>query len=573
MSYLVLARKYRPRTFADVVGQEVAMATLRGAIQEQRVGHAYVFSGPRGTGKTTSARIFAKALNCERGPTAEPCGVCERCVEADRGADADIIEIDAASNTGVDYARDLKQTASTGTYRARFKIFIIDEAHMLSKQAFNALLKTLEEPPSHAKFFLATTEPSKLLDTIRSRCQMVQLAPLTERAIADRLTWVFEQEGVKPGPGVADEIAKRAKGGMRDALSMADQLLSLVGSEPVQADVERLAGDGGHETLEELFAHVESKDAAGVLAALASIDGGQDEFLDRLLDHVRGCLVAAICGANTPILAADEATRARLAQRGERIGAARLQVWLEELLTARERIRLLPGQAQIALEVVLLDLCRPETDVTLSEIERRLAQLADRVGGGSPAASARESSAAPRALPRAHTAPPSSASVVTPHRAPAARPAPDASQAARNHAPSAPPRAPDVATRGPARSAPSAAPRTNDGAARADADTWERFLGSLQSASLAEVLRARGRLTAIEDARVRVRLVDVKPDERTLLREPRNMKACSAAMTKVLGRASDVVLEDDAPVAVRDDQDLFTGQVSDLFAGRIEDEG
>ncbi|MFN0242787.1 MAG: DNA polymerase III subunit gamma/tau [Planctomycetota bacterium] len=567
MSYLVLARKYRPRAFADVVGQEVAMATLRGAIQENRVGHAYLFSGPRGTGKTTSARILARALNCERGPTIEPCGECIRCTEADRGADINLIEIDAASNRGIDAIRDLLSTVDSRPMHARFKVYILDEAHMLTKEASNALLKVLEEPPSHVKFFLATTEPEKLLVTIRSRCQMVQLVPLSERAIADRLTWVFGREGITPGPGVADEIAKRANGGMRDALSMADQLLSLVGSEPVQADVERLAGDGGNETLDELFERVERKDAAGVLAALASIDGGQDEFLDRLLAHVRACLVAAICGPRTPVLVADDATRARLAERGERVGAARLQIWLEELLGARERMRLLPGQAQLALELVLLDLCRPEADVSLTEIERRLGALAERLDGTAAPGAVR---ANPRATPAA------TASVVVPHRAPA-RPSPDPATSAPRDAVPAPAKSRAAASQAveAPRSTPPPAARASGGSARDETDAWERFLGSLQSASLAEVLRARGRMSAIEDGRVRVRLVDVRPDERLLLREPRNVKACSAAMSKVLGRACEVVLEDDAPAPApaRDTQDMFTGQVSDLFAGRIEDEG
>src|SRR6185295_14423671 len=158
MTYLVLARKYRPRVFSDVVGQEVATATLRGAIAEGRIGHAYLFCGPRGTGKTTTARIFAKALNCEKGPAPDPCGTCERCLAADSGSEIDIIEVDAASHTGVDYVREMREQAAYMPLRARFKIYLIDEVHMLSKGAFNALLKTLEEPPPHVKFLFATTE-------------------------------------------------------------------------------------------------------------------------------------------------------------------------------------------------------------------------------------------------------------------------------------------------------------------------------------------------------------------------------------------------------------------------------
>ena len=169
MSYLVLARKYRPRTFREVIGQEAVTTLLTGAIAEGRIGHAYLFAGPRGTGKTTTARIFAKCLNCENGPTADPCGTCERCVAADEGTEVDVIELDAASHTGVDTIRELRDEVAYAPMRARRKVYIIDEVHMLSKAAFNALLKTLEEPPPHVVFLFATTEPHKVLDTILSR--------------------------------------------------------------------------------------------------------------------------------------------------------------------------------------------------------------------------------------------------------------------------------------------------------------------------------------------------------------------------------------------------------------------
>jgi len=253
MSYLVLARKYRPCVFSDMVGQDVVTATLRGAIAEGRVGHAYLFSGPRGTGKTTTARILAKALNCEKGPAPDPCGECERCRAAESGSEIDLVEIDAASNTGVDYVRELREQVAYRPMHARFKIYIVDEVHMLSKPAFNALLKTLEEPPPHVKFLFATTEPEKVIETVLSRCQVLRLVPLSEQTIGERLAAVFEQEGVRAAEGVCAALARRAHGGMRDALSLADQLLSLAGDAPQLADIDRLSSAAGGEAFEGLF--------------------------------------------------------------------------------------------------------------------------------------------------------------------------------------------------------------------------------------------------------------------------------------------------------------------------------
>jgi len=381
VSYLVLARKYRPKDFADLVGQEVIARTLQGAIEEQRVGHAYLFSGPRGTGKTTTARILAKALNCVTGPTANPCGVCDHCTAIDRGADPDLIEMDAASNRRIEDVRELRENVAYAPMRARFKIYIVDEVHMMTKEAFNALLKTLEEPPKHVKFLLATTDPQKVPATILSRCQILRLSPLPEAVIAARLEHVFAAENVVAESGVAHEIARRARGGMRDALSMADQLLSLVGSAPKVADLERLSAEGGADRADRILACLAAADRAGVIEALPEGEGSEVDIVGALLDRLRAMLVVALLGPATPLVQLEAVERTTLAERAERIGLPRIEAWIEELVLARERMARLASHGRVLLEVALLDMARPESSISFAELERRLVALESRLQG------------------------------------------------------------------------------------------------------------------------------------------------------------------------------------------------
>ncbi len=306
MAYTVLARKYRSWTFDELVGQEAVATTLKNAINSQRLHHGYLFCGTRGVGKTSAARILARSLNClstDR-PTVDPCRKCESCTASAEGQDVDVIEIDAASNTGVDNIRELRSNAAYRPARARFKIYIIDEVHMLSTGAFNALLKTLEEPPEHVKFIMATTEPQKVPATIQSRCLRFDFRSISVDQIAGHLRWILGQEGIQADDAVTRRVARLANGSMRDALSLLDQLLSMGSDRLTLSMIDDILPVPHDEVLTRLIGQIADRDAAGALVSLDTcLAAGYslERFAESLGDQIRTLMLLKLCGPDTPL--------------------------------------------------------------------------------------------------------------------------------------------------------------------------------------------------------------------------------------------------------------------------------
>ncbi len=340
MAYTVLARKYRSQTFDDVIGQNPIAQTLKNAIKTGKVAHAYLFTGTRGVGKTTMARILAKSLNClaVEAPTTEPCCKCESCIAINLGEDIDVIEIDGASNNSVDEVRRLRENAIYRPARCRFKIYIIDEVHMLSTSAFNALLKILEEPPSHVKFIFATTEPNKVIPTIQSRCQRFDFTNINPNLIAGQLKSILEQEKIKYEENLILSLAKMANGSMRDGLSLLDRLIS-TGVEPLNASLlEEFLGCPNSEKIYNLIAKIGDSDAAGTLAAtedLINAGLGEVQLVDSLIEYMRDLMVIKSAGAESELLVLTAEQRQQAGRLAEKFDVAALVY----NITTLERLR------------------------------------------------------------------------------------------------------------------------------------------------------------------------------------------------------------------------------------------
>jgi DNA polymerase-3 subunit gamma/tau len=417
--YQVVARRYRPQRFADLVGQEHVARGLSGAIESGRIGHAYLFTGARGVGKTSAARIYAKSLNCEMGPAAEPCNACDACTAITAGQDVDVVEIDAASNRGIDEIRSLRQNVAVRPARGRFKVYIIDEVHMLTREAFNALLKTLEEPPGHVKFVFCTTEPEKLPITILSRCQRFDFVTVEAPAIARRLAQIVEAEGAEVTADAIHLIARRAAGSMRDSQSLLEQLLGAASGPIGVDDVHAVIGTGSEERIGALLAAVAARDPAGAIAALdTALAGGADPggVIEQLLAVLRDCLLASVgCGAE--LLAGSAGLGLDVAAIGRDLGTPTILAMLQVLDGAISRMRT-SGHAAVLAEMAVIRLATLEDLESLAAAVDRIA-AAGPTAAGSTAAAGREKKTADRAggVTAAKPAPPASQPSTLQHQA------------------------------------------------------------------------------------------------------------------------------------------------------------
>jgi DNA polymerase III subunit gamma/tau len=366
MSYQVLARKWRPRSFETLVGQEHVVRALTHALEQQRLHHAYLFTGTRGVGKTTIARILAKALNCETGITSKPCGACSSCQEIDAGRFIDLIEVDAATNTKVDEMRQLLENAAYTPTRGRFKVYVIDEVHMLSTSAFNAMLKTLEEPPEHIKFILATTDPQKIPVTVLSRCLQFNLKQMPQGHIVDHLARILEAEQVPFEPAALRHIAKGAAGSMRDALSLLDQAIAHGAGRIEEAGVRDMLGTVGEDHLFALLDALAARDVQAMLAVAGEMDERSLSF-DSALQELATQLHRIALVQFAPEAIVDEAERARLAGYASRLDAEFLQLCYQIAINGRSDLALAPDEyAGFLMTLLRLVAFKPETPPALA---------------------------------------------------------------------------------------------------------------------------------------------------------------------------------------------------------------
>jgi DNA polymerase III subunit gamma/tau len=370
MAYQVIARKWRPQTFADVVGQRHVTQTLENAIASNRVAHAYIFSGVRGVGKTTTARILAKAMNCVKGPTATPCNECDSCREITSGSSLDVLEIDAASNRGIDQIRELREMVRYAATGGRYKIVILDEAHQLTDDASNALLKTLEEPPDKVIFILATTQPEDLEDTIKSRAQLFQFRSLTFAEISAALERIVKAENLQIEPGAIAVLARAAEGSLRDSLSLLEQAISYSGDKIRDAQVRELLGVVAESVLDELMSAIgnqSTEQALTLVHRLISDGHNLQHFCREAIRHMRNLLVAQVCGADSELIAAPPDERPRLAEQAAQFSEEDLTRFFQILISTDDDLRRKPDP-RLHMELGILKLVTARRMAPLEEV-------------------------------------------------------------------------------------------------------------------------------------------------------------------------------------------------------------
>jgi DNA polymerase III subunit gamma/tau len=381
VNYEVFARKYRPQTFDDLVGQTHVSRTLKNAVTQNRLAHAYLFVGPRGVGKTSTARILAKSLNCIKGPTVTPCGVCDNCREIAGGNSLDVIEIDGASNNSVEDVRQLRENVRYAPAKGRYKIYLVDEVHMLSSAAFNALLKTLEEPPEHVKFIFATTEPQKVLPTILSRCQRFDLHRIPANLIAQHLQLIAKKEKIELQPAAAHAIARGAEGGLRDAESMLDQLVAFCGEKIAESDVLNVFGFTSEQTVGDLTGRIlrgETPEAIDLLHEQCEAGKEMMRLMADLIAYLRDLLVfkAKPDALNEDV---DPDVQKSLTAHAELISTDRLLELIDQFAAAEGRMKWAPNK-KLHFEVAIIKAIQSLGQATLDEVIEKLGEL--REGGG-----------------------------------------------------------------------------------------------------------------------------------------------------------------------------------------------
>jgi DNA polymerase III subunit gamma/tau len=529
MAYVSLYRKYRPQTFHDIVGQDHVTGTLVNAIQTGQVHHAMLFCGTRGTGKTSTARVLAKALNCVKGPTPEPCNVCDACVSITNGTNLDVTEIDAASHGSVDDARDLREKASYAPAAARFKVYIIDEAHMVTTQGFNAMLKVLEEPPEHVRFIFCTTEPHKVIEAIRSRCQRHDFRRIRTAALVQDFARICEAEEVDIEPAALELVARAADGSHRDGLSRLDQVLTFAGPKVTLADVAQVLGALPVELRFDLAEALAAHRVADVLACVERVvDAGHDlhQFTREALEHLRDLYVLRVAPSSTTLVDVTAETRERLAAQAERFGPGELSrmvtivgdLYLDLRTATDQRLVVEIGLARAAVPEASLD-----AEALLARIERLERRLS--IAGAEPPAPAAPGPAVAEPATRpapAKPAPAKPAPVAAAHgsgsaKAPPASPGPDGPEAQPDAAAAEPKAKPRPRPKAKERAAEPPAEEAGWGAAEAPAQvpvdldlvrrSWPLVLERVQAASrVTASFLGHGRPVALEGRQLVVEL-------------------------------------------------------------------